>query len=133
MTSIAAAVLAASAAAVVAQERHSHHWFDTSPFRPGQRLILNPSRSGRRFRTSRDKLCRPRVRVQLALGAGLCRDVALAAGPWWPFADIAVMSERPTLLRVNALGQLHADDEPTATWPDGSLMWARDGVAIEAS
>ncbi|MGR6318923.1 hypothetical protein Q2K19_31375 [Micromonospora soli] len=58
-----------------------------------------------------------------------CRDVALAAGPWWPFANVAVMSERPSLLRVNGHGQLHADEEPAVVWPDGSQMWARDGVA----
>ncbi|MFE9694454.1 DUF6745 domain-containing protein [Micromonospora sp. NPDC005806] len=58
------------------------------------------------------------------------RDVALAAGLWWPFEDVAVMSGRPTLLRVSADGQLHADREPAVVWPDGSQMWARDGVAI---
>ncbi|MET8836973.1 DUF6745 domain-containing protein [Micromonospora sp. NPDC004540] len=59
-----------------------------------------------------------------------CRDVALAAGPWWPLTDVAVMSERPTTLRVNEHGQLHAEDEPVVLWPDGSQMWARDGKAL---
>lgn len=61
-----------------------------------------------------------------------CRDVALAAGPWWPFTDAAVMTERPTVLRVNAQGQLHADQEAAVVWPDGSQLWARDGMVIEA-
>ncbi|MBM0236700.1 hypothetical protein JNW88_05240 [Micromonospora sp. ATA32] len=47
--------------------------------------------------------------------------------------DVAVMSERPTLVRVNAQGQVHADGEPAVVWPDGSQVWARDGVAIKAS
>ncbi|TYB39684.1 hypothetical protein FXF50_04710 [Micromonospora sp. AP08] len=59
-----------------------------------------------------------------------CRDVALAAGPWWPLTDLAVMSERPTTLRVNAQDQLHAEGEPAVVWPDGSQVWARDGKAI---
>ena len=59
-----------------------------------------------------------------------CRDVALAAGPWWPLTDVAIISERPTVLRVNAHGQLHAEDEPAVVWPDGSQVWARDGKVL---
>lgn len=40
------------------------------------------------------------------------------------------MSQRPTVLRVNAYGQLHAEDEPTVLLPDGSQMWTRDGKAL---
>ncbi|MGW5667037.1 DUF6745 domain-containing protein [Micromonospora sp. NPDC003776] len=56
--------------------------------------------------------------------------MALAAGPRWPFADVAVMTQRPTLLRFNAGGQLHAEDEPAVLRPDGSQMRARDGEAL---
>ncbi|WP_406037508.1 hypothetical protein OG799_23135 [Micromonospora sp. NBC_00898] len=60
-----------------------------------------------------------------------CREVALASGPWWPFADVAVMSERPTLLRINAQGQLHSDQGPAVTGPDGKQVWARDGAVTK--
>ncbi|MCW3819419.1 hypothetical protein ONA91_33755 [Micromonospora sp. DR5-3] len=58
---------------------------------------------------------------------GGCREVALTAGQWWPFEDVAVMGERSSVLRVNAQGQLHADGEPAVLWPDGSQVWAQEG------
>ncbi|MEV0428304.1 DUF6745 domain-containing protein [Micromonospora sp. NPDC050495] len=59
-----------------------------------------------------------------------CRDVALAAGPWWPLTGVAVLTERPTVLRIDAHGRLHAEDEPAVVWPDGSRMWARNGTLL---
>ncbi|WP_433281810.1 DUF6745 domain-containing protein [Micromonospora sp. CA-244673] len=59
-----------------------------------------------------------------------CRELALAAGPWWPFADVAVISEHPTSLRVNGQGQLHGEGEPAVVWLDGSQTWARDGKIL---
>ncbi len=59
-----------------------------------------------------------------------CRDVALAAGPWWPLSGVAVMMQRPTVLRVTGDGLLHGVDEPAVVWPDGSTLWARDGAIV---
>ena len=69
---------------------------------------------------------RPSAPRQMQLGTD-AGTWALAAGPWWPLTDVAVMNERLTVLPVNAHGQLHAEDEPAIAWPDGSRMWARDG------
>ncbi|MFG1766937.1 DUF6745 domain-containing protein [Micromonospora parva] len=38
-----------------------------------------------------------------------CRDVALTSGPWWPFPETVVMSERPTLLTLDGRDRLHAE------------------------
>lgn len=59
-----------------------------------------------------------------------CRDVALTSGPWWPFPETAVMSERPALLTLDEQDRLHADDGPAIQWPDGHHVWAHDGVLI---
>ncbi|WP_372434202.1 DUF6745 domain-containing protein [Micromonospora luteifusca] len=60
-----------------------------------------------------------------SLGAGAdpawqgCRDVVLTSGPWWPFPDIALMSERPILLTLDEQGRLHGDDGPAVQGADG--------------
>ncbi|WP_406062936.1 DUF6745 domain-containing protein [Micromonospora sp. NBC_00860] len=59
-----------------------------------------------------------------------CRDVALTSGPWWPFPETVVMSERPTLLTLDEQDRLHADGGPAIQWRDGHHMWAHDGVLI---
>ncbi|AYF26721.1 hypothetical protein CSH63_04435 [Micromonospora tulbaghiae] len=59
-----------------------------------------------------------------------CRDVALAAGPWWPLSGAAVMMQRPTVLRVTGDGLLHGVTEPAVVWPDGSTLWARHGAIV---
>ncbi|MFC0504979.1 DUF6745 domain-containing protein [Micromonospora costi] len=41
-----------------------------------------------------------------------CREVALTTGPWWPFADVAVVAERSTSAAVDSCGLLLADDHP---------------------
>jgi hypothetical protein len=56
-----------------------------------------------------------------------CRAVALSSGPWWPFGDVAVMSERPTALRVDDHGRLQGHEMPAVEWPDGEQLRARHG------
>jgi hypothetical protein len=56
-----------------------------------------------------------------------CRAVALSSGPWWPFGDVAVMSKRPTALRLDDQGRLHGHEMPAVEWPDGEQLRARHG------
>ncbi|WP_374102184.1 DUF6745 domain-containing protein [Micromonospora sp. U21] len=61
-----------------------------------------------------------------------CRDVALASGPWWPFPDTALMSERPAVLKLDDQGRLHADNGPAIRWLDGHPVWEREGILVDA-
>lgn len=49
---------------------------------------------------------------------GLVR-VARTAGWWWPFQDVAVVCERPSVRAVDREGRLHAEDGPALAYPDG--------------
>ncbi|MFY1623806.1 hypothetical protein ACN261_32255 [Micromonospora sp. WMMD723] len=40
------------------------------------------------------------------------------------------MTQCPSVLRVTGGGRLHADGEPAVAWPDGSDLWAHDGVVL---
>jgi hypothetical protein len=56
--------------------------------------------------------------------------VARSAGCWWPFRDVAVLTERPTRLCLDDEGRLHAEDGPAVTYPDGWMIWAWHGVRV---
>ncbi|MFD0637171.1 DUF6745 domain-containing protein [Catenulispora yoronensis] len=45
--------------------------------------------------------------------------VARSAGWWWPFEDVAVASERPTVRTLDREGRLHAEDGPALAYPGG--------------
>ncbi|MET8312398.1 DUF6745 domain-containing protein [Micromonospora sp. NPDC005173] len=59
-----------------------------------------------------------------------CRDVALTSGPWWPFLDTALMSERPILLTLNQQGRLQGDDGPAVQWARRSPRVGERGRAL---
>ncbi|MEH0934436.1 DUF6745 domain-containing protein [Micromonospora psammae] len=40
-----------------------------------------------------------------------CREVALTSGPWWPLADLAILSERPTVTHLDGQSQGRTDDQ----------------------
>ncbi len=57
-------------------------------------------------------------------------QVARNAGCWWPFRDVAVLTERPTRLCLDDDGQLHAPRGPAIAYPDGWAIWAWHGVRV---
>ncbi|HZD00924.1 MAG TPA: hypothetical protein VFA46_12255 [Actinomycetes bacterium] len=57
-------------------------------------------------------------------------EVARAAGWWWPLRHVAVLSERPALVRWDAAGRLHADGGPAVRYPDRFAVWAWHGVRV---
>src|SRR5439155_16430375 len=59
-----------------------------------------------------------RCGVDVSPLAGLTA-VAQAAGWWWPFHDVVVLTERPTTLHRDADHRLHCADGPALCYPDG--------------
>ncbi|GAA1995939.1 DUF6745 domain-containing protein [Catenulispora subtropica] len=51
---------------------------------------------------------------------GIAR-VARSAGWWWPFEDVAVVCERPSVRALDREGRLHAEDGPALAYPDGGF------------
>ncbi len=58
------------------------------------------------------------------------------AGPWWPRADVTVVSEPPTRVHVEQLGELtyrlHNADGPAMEWSDGFAIHRYHGIAVPA-
>lgn len=63
--------------------------------------------------------------------AGLAR-VARAAGWWWPFEQVAVVSERPTVLARDDQGRLHGEDGPAIAYSDGLALHCWRGLPVPA-
>jgi hypothetical protein len=57
-------------------------------------------------------------------------DIARSSGLWWPFEKIAIMSDRPAELHVNAARLLHREDGPAAVYRDGWSVYAWSGKAV---
>lgn len=57
--------------------------------------------------------------------------VARAAGLWWPFAGLAVMSDRPAEIYRNDNNLLHRGDGPAAVFRDGNVLYAWKGQSMK--
>lgn len=57
-------------------------------------------------------------------------DIARSAGMWWPFANVAILSDRPAELHVNEQKLLQRGDGPAVTYRDGWLVYAWNGKAV---
>ncbi|MEO5873828.1 MAG: DUF6745 domain-containing protein, partial [Streptosporangiaceae bacterium] len=74
----------------------------------------------------------------LALFASLGRpltglsEVARAAGWWWPYERVVIVSERPAELHRDEPGRLHRGDGPALGYPDGFALHAWRGMPIPA-
>jgi Domain of unknown function (DUF6745) len=64
--------------------------------------------------------------------AGLA-GVARAAGWWWPYERVVILTERPTGVHRDNLGRLHHGDGPALSYPDGWGLHAWGGMPIPAS
>lgn len=56
--------------------------------------------------------------------------IAQSAGPWWPWVNGAILTERPTEIHVNEKGLLHRGDGPAAVYRDGWRVFAWEGYAM---
>jgi hypothetical protein len=56
--------------------------------------------------------------------------IGRSAGLWWPFAGVAILSDRPVELHVNDQKFLHRGDGPAAIYRDGWRVYAWEGMAL---
>ncbi|WP_327009451.1 hypothetical protein OHA72_20735 [Dactylosporangium sp. NBC_01737] len=61
--------------------------------------------------------------------AGLA-GVARSAGWWWPYANVAVLTDRPDQLHRDNVGRLHAAETPALRYSDGFALHAWRGMPI---
>lgn len=61
--------------------------------------------------------------------AGLAA-VAREAGWWWPYENLAVLSERPTALHRDEAGRLDCGDGPAIGYADGFGLYAWRGMPV---
>ncbi|MFF7446519.1 MULTISPECIES: DUF6745 domain-containing protein [unclassified Streptomyces] len=61
--------------------------------------------------------------------ATVCRS----AGWWWPFARVAVLSERPVALHRDEAGRLDHGEGPALAYPDGFALHAWRGMPVPAA
>jgi hypothetical protein len=57
-------------------------------------------------------------------------DIARSSGMWWPFENVAILSERPAEVRVNDKYLLHRGDGPAVVFRDGLAAYAWNGKAV---
>lgn len=56
--------------------------------------------------------------------------VSRAAGWWWPYENLVIVTARPTGVHRDNVGRLHHDDGPAIGWADGYGMHAWRGMPI---
>ena len=58
-------------------------------------------------------------------------EIARSTGPWWALADIAILSERPLVAKLDDEGRPHSMDGPALAWGDGFEVYAVHGVILD--
>jgi hypothetical protein len=56
--------------------------------------------------------------------------LARSAGPWLARERVALISERPTVLRLDERDRLHCGDGPALKWRNGHAVYALEGVRV---
>jgi hypothetical protein len=58
--------------------------------------------------------------------------IGRSAGWWWPFEQVAILTERPCALDLarDEQGRLHQPSGPVVVYPDGWAVWAWHGVRV---
>lgn len=57
-------------------------------------------------------------------------DMAKAACWWWPFTEIAIITERPTQVHFDDQGRLHNATGPAIAFPDEASLWVIHGINV---
>ncbi len=58
-------------------------------------------------------------------------ELAKSAGQWWALDDLAIVTERPLVIRRDDRGRPHGASGPAIAWPDGVEFYAWHGVIAE--
>jgi Domain of unknown function (DUF6745) len=56
--------------------------------------------------------------------------LAASAGPWWPFANGAILCDRPSEIHTNDAGLLHRGDGPATVYRDGTCAYGWEGKPL---
>jgi hypothetical protein len=57
-------------------------------------------------------------------------EIARSCMWWWPHRGVCVVSERPSVCKLDAAGRIHADGGPAVAFRDGWSVWALNGVRV---
>lgn len=57
-------------------------------------------------------------------------EIAKSAGWWWSFDEVAVLTERPTIIKLDNEKRLHNEHGPSVAYPDGWALYHYHGVDI---
>lgn len=58
-------------------------------------------------------------------------ELAKSAGQWWALDDLAIVTERPLVIRRDDRGRPHSASGPAIAWADGVEFYAWHGVITE--
>jgi hypothetical protein len=62
----------------------------------------------------------------------LWRDIAQSACWWWCYENYVIVSERPTVCKLDQRGVVHCEDGPVVAFADGWSVHAWRGVTVPA-
>lgn len=57
-------------------------------------------------------------------------EVAETCGWWWPYDDMVIISDRPTVMELDDNLELHNQTGPALSYPDGWSVYALNGVRV---
>ena len=58
---------------------------------------------------------------------------ARSAGWWWPFQDLVILTERPSIVSMDERNRLHNGSGPAVRYADGFSVYAWHGLAVPAA
>lgn len=67
---------------------------------------------------------------QLARRLEWWATLARSNGWWWPFQNVCIVADRPTITNVDPQYRLHCEDGPAMAFADGYRFWAWHGVRV---
>ncbi|HZL01303.1 MAG TPA: hypothetical protein VFC47_15560 [Caulobacteraceae bacterium] len=57
-------------------------------------------------------------------------EIARSCGWWWPYENLAVLTERPVEIHLDDRGRLHNANGAALLYPDGWGVWAINGIRV---
>src|SRR5689334_23835093 len=57
-------------------------------------------------------------------------ELAQSCGWCWPFEHVAILTDRPTTIKLNAENRPHCDDGPALAYRDGHKVYALNRIRV---